>query len=62
MAVTIVVEVDEELLGRLQQLTGERDTTRIVDAALRTLIAHVTLRRMGVEEIRFELRGVLAPE
>ena len=62
MAVTIVVDVDEEVLERLRRLTGVDDTTRIVDAALRTLAAHVTLRRLGVEEIRFELRGVLAPD
>ena len=62
MAVTIVVDVDEEVLERLRRLTGVDDTTRIVDAALRTLAAHATLRRLGVEEIRFELRGVLAPD
>jgi hypothetical protein len=62
MALTVVVDVDEELLERLQRLTGVGDTTRIVDAALRTLAAHVTLRQLGVEGIRFELRGVLAPD
>ena len=62
MALTVVVDVDEEVLERLQRLTGVGDPTRIVDAALRTLAAHVTLRRMGVEEIRLELRGVLTPD
>ena len=62
MALTVVVDVDEEVLERLQRLTGVGDTTQIVDAALRTLAAHVTLRRLGVEGIRFELRGVLTPD
>ena len=58
----VIVTVDEELLERLQRLTGVADPGRLVDAGLRTLAARITLTRMARADIQREVEIERPPD